>query len=52
MKKVGIEFRPGISVPAELGDISATLSGQYRAEGSTGSWTPFASGFTKDKDGF
>ena len=52
MKKVGIEFRPGISVPAELGDISATLSGQYRVEGSTGSWTPFASGFTKDKDGF
>ena len=52
MKKVGIEFRPGISVPAELGDISATLSGQYRVEGSTGSWTPFVSGFTKDKDGF
>lgn len=52
MKKVGIEFRPGISVPAELGDISASLSGKYRLEGSTGSWTPFVSGFTKDKDGF
>lgn len=52
IKKAGIEFRPGISVPAELGDISSTLSGEYRLEGSTGSFTKFVSGFTKDKDGF
>lgn len=52
MRKVGVQFYPGIGVDPDLTGLASTLTAKYKLEGSTAGFTAISGTFTEEYPGF